>query len=42
MPDPQRGKVWLADLGLAAKVLGTLSAAQLTSVEKALRLWLGL
>ena len=104
MPDPQRGEVWLADLGLAAKVrpclvlnvpleeqdralltlfahttsprgsrfevqiktrflrpsvfdaqnlvtvpraklirkLGTLSAAQPTSVEKALRLWLSL
>jgi mRNA interferase MazF len=104
MPDPQRGEVWLADLGLAAKVrpclvlsvpleeqdralltllahttsprgsrfevqiktrflrpgvfdtpnlvtvpraklirkLGTLSAAQLISVEKAVRSWLGL
>ena len=51
MPSPQRGEVWLVDLGLAAKVrpaaklvrrLGRLSVANLAAVERVVSSWLGL
>jgi len=40
MPDPNRGEVWLADLGLAAKVRPCLVLS--IAVEEAVRSWLGL